>query len=726
MDIPEITITRSHDSRPDTDENKERGNWSNQFEFLLSCLSYAVGLGNVWRFPYLCYRNGGGAFLIPWLVMLCVIGIPLFFLELAFGQYASEGPVTIWKVSPLFAGIGYAMFLMSGLVAIYYNMILAWALFYLFSSLNSELPWKSCDNWWNTDACRRFDSKNCTSHNGTMTANGTCITYGSVSDEEYAILVARGDNTKMPSDEYFHNFVLGLSSGIHEMGSVRFELALCLAVCWCIVFLCLFRGVKSMGKVVYFTALFPYVVLTILLIRGATLPGAWSGVMFYLTPEWHRLAETAVWADAAMQIFFSLSPCWGGLITLASYNAFHTNCLRDAISIAIGNCATSFYAGFVIFSIIGFMAHELDVPVSEVAAQGAGLAFVAYPEAVSKLPISPLWSILFFVMLLTLGLGTQFTLIETVVTTIVDSYPERLRHRKAQVLACVCSFMFLVGLFLCTNGGMYILQLMDNYCASFSALIIGLTEVTVISYVYGVDRFMEDIKCMLGDYPFPKIVWRTFWTIITPGIILVLLILSLVEMKATSYGDYIFPSWTTPLGWVFTMIPISAIPIVALHRLFSSEIRQSILNRLRILIQPSADWGPKLQVHRIEAMSPKHTDSQVPLASHQYQLGDDDDDEDDVRKPPSGGGMSGGRVTSLGVNGRSGNTAYRPSIGARKKGPKILLPSGYVLANDSPCDTPDTADSDVGGIRLDIGGNLSPESREKRAKLNGFTNETNF
>src|SRR5438270_6174522 len=131
----------------------------------------------------------------------------------------------------------------------------------------------------------------------------------------------------MPSDEYFHNFVLGISSGIHELGGVRLELALCLFLCWLIVFICLYRGVKSMGKVVYFTALFPYVVLTILLFRGLTLDGAAEGIKFYLTPEWHRLKEVQVWADAAMQIFFSLSPCWGGLITLASYNKFHNNCL---------------------------------------------------------------------------------------------------------------------------------------------------------------------------------------------------------------------------------------------------------------------------------------------------------------------------------------------------------------------------------------------------------------
>ncbi|KAI1290868.1 Sodium- and chloride-dependent glycine transporter 1 [Halotydeus destructor] len=271
LDIPELVV-----SRVEFDENKERGNWNNQFEFLLSCLSYAVGLGNVWRFPYLCYRNGGGAFLIPYSIMLFFVGIPLFFFELSFGQYASEGPVTIWKISPLFQGLGYAMFLMSGLVGIYYNMILAWAMFYLLSSLDTTLPWASCNNPWNTDGNNEtpvvgFDTKNCTSHNGTVLSNGTCVIYGTVSQGEWDTIIAAGHNTKMASDEYFHNFVLGITDGIHDLGGVRFELAGTLLICWLIVFFCLVRGVKSMGKVVYFTALFPYLVLTILLIRGTDL-----------------------------------------------------------------------------------------------------------------------------------------------------------------------------------------------------------------------------------------------------------------------------------------------------------------------------------------------------------------------------------------------------------------------------------------------------------------------
>uniref|UniRef100_T1KQK1 Transporter n=3 Tax=Tetranychus urticae TaxID=32264 RepID=T1KQK1_TETUR len=629
-DSPELKITRT----PSYEKTVERGNWSSGIEFILSCLSYAVGLGNVWRFPYLCYRNGGGAFLIPYTIMLLFVGLPLFFMELAFGQYASEGPITIWKISPLFQGLGYAMFLMSGLVGIYYNMILAWAMFYLFSSFTDKLPWSSCENEWNTNACRKFDTKNCTAHKGIMDSDGDCILQENVSQEIWQNLTSSKYNSKTASDEYFHNFVLEISSGIHELGSIRIELALCLLICWLIVFFCLVRGVKSLGKVVYFTALFPYFVLTILLIRGLSLEGSLDGIHFYLTPEWHRLAEIKVWKDAAMQIFFSLSPCWGGLITLASYNRFHNNFFKDALIVAFGNCGTSVFAGFVIFSVVGFMAKETGLPVSEVATQGAGLAFVVYPEAVAKLPLSPIWSFLFFSMLLTLGLGTQFTLIETVVTGVVDTWPRSLRHRKPLVLCAVCSVMYILGLSMCTRGGMYILQLMDDYCASFSALTIGLIEVIVIGWVYGVDRFFDDTKEMLGKYPYPKNYWKLLLKWVTPSIIAMILICSIFNTVPSSYGDHLFPGWANGIGWFLSFLSISAIPILAFHKILMGK--GPIFQRISTLMQPTSDWGPKSQIHRLTAHSPKHTDSQVPLASQYDQDNEDSNDSDYGRSPTKG------------------------------------------------------------------------------------------
>merc|ERR1712012_1283900 len=396
------------------DEN--RGSWDNPIEFLLSCLGFAVGLGNIWRFPYLCYRNGGGAFLIPYIVSLIFMGLPVFLFEMGAGQFSNEGPIAVWKMCPLFQGIGYGMCFLSLYIGTYYNIILSWAFFYIFSSFTSSLPWASCENPWNSEACRRFDSKNCTSHGGVMTNEQDCVFQKDVTIDVWKNITETANNAKLPSDEFFHNFMLDISQGIHDLGSIRWELALCLLLAWTIVYCALWKGIKSFGKLVYFTALFPYCILIILLVRAATLPGYMDGISFYLTPKWEKLLEINVWADACIQIFFSLGVTWGGMITLASYNKFKNNVFRDAIMEGMGNCITSFFAGFVIFGIIGFMAHELGVPVEEVAAQGAGLAFIAYPEAVSRMPISPLWSILFFMMLLSLGFGTQFSTVETVIT----------------------------------------------------------------------------------------------------------------------------------------------------------------------------------------------------------------------------------------------------------------------------------------------------------------------
>ena len=97
----------------------------------MTCLSFAVGLGNIWRFPYLCYRNGGGAFLVPYIISIFLTGIPIFFFELSLGQFGSQSPVGIWKVVPLFQGIGWCMFCISIGIGLYYNVIVSWTLFFL-------------------------------------------------------------------------------------------------------------------------------------------------------------------------------------------------------------------------------------------------------------------------------------------------------------------------------------------------------------------------------------------------------------------------------------------------------------------------------------------------------------------------------------------------------------------------------------------------------------------
>jgi solute carrier family 6 amino acid transporter-like protein 5/7/9/14 len=597
------------------DENQERGNWSNKFEFILSCTGYAVGLGNVWRFPYLCFRNGGGAFLIPYIIMLAFAGLPLFFLEVSFGQYCSQGPITCWRAVPMFRGVGYGMLIVSAYVGIYYNVIIMYTLYYMFASFTSKLPWIGCGSSWNTNLCSDIVG-DCLAAGGIVTNNNTCVRISSLSATElqlYNISTQIGDrydlsnytdpfkdDRQRASEEYWKFSVLQEAPSIGETGTILWQLLLCLLLAWIIIYLCLIKGIKSSGKVVYFTATFPYVVLVILLVRGVTLPGYYDGVLFFISPEWERLAEPQVWLDAATQIFFSLSAAWGGLITLASYNKFHNNCYTDSVLVATLNCATSLFAGFVIFSIMGFMAHELGTTVDQVVDQGFGLAFIAYPEAVARLPVSPLWAILFFFMLLTLGLDSQFTIMETVVTAIVDEIPS-FRKKKPLVMLAACGAGFLLGFTCITNAGPYWVSLMDSYGAGFALLIYGLCECVAISWLYGIKRFKNDIRTMIGDgwVDFPTFLWWPLnWCCITPALLSFVLMFNWMNWSEPMYnGDY--PTWAQAIGWMMILSSLIWIPVVWVFEFIRTP--GSLTQRWEAMANPRENWGPALGKFRLEA-----------------------------------------------------------------------------------------------------------------------------
>jgi len=651
------------------EEVVERGNWSGKLDFLLSCLGYAVGLGNVWRFPYLCFKHGGGAFLIPYTIMLLFIGIPCFFLEISIGQYAALGPVTIYSnLSPLFKGLGFANFMASCFVGLYYNMIIAWTIYYLFASFTSELPWDTCENDFNTQFCFNIGAyQDCKAlrdngnNTGAIYLNGTCLTeesdweairdnikfYYNCTKEEYIENekevyynhshcgtlenFTKNDNgdyqlfdiprplRKTAAGEYLSKNVLNEGDGIENMGPIQWKLALCLLAAWIIIFFCLIKGIQSSGKVVYFTATFPYVVLVILLIKAATLPGAINGIEFYVVPDLSRLSDIKVWEAAAVQIFFSLSVAGGGLITLASYNKFKNNVIRDTFIVCFGNCLTSVFAGFCIFSVLGFMAGQLEVDVPDVAVSGTGLAFVAYPDLVTRFAGAPFWSVLFFAMLFTLGLDSQFAIVETILSGIMDFEP-RLRTKKTYIVGIICVVGFLLGLPLTTRGGGYLLDLLDYYAAGWPYLFIGLTELVIIGHIYGIENFFDDISSMVPKNPgtwvrkyLPSIY---FWTktninfiymTMSPLLIAVILVISWASHEPLKKGTYEYPAWADGIGFLIAMIAILAVPIVAIFQLiFAIAKNKGKLNFSMIwseLTQPTSIWRDNAK----KAMSEDYT-----------------------------------------------------------------------------------------------------------------------
>ncbi|KAI1905469.1 hypothetical protein AGOR_G00016520 [Albula goreensis] len=536
---------------PQSEEKmKERGQWSNKLEFVLSVAGEIIGLGNVWRFPYLCYKNGGGAFFIPYLIFLFTCGIPVFFLETSLGQFTSEGGITCWrKISPLFEGIGYATQVIVALLNFYYIIVLAWGIFYLSFSFTWDLPWSSCNNTWNTESCVEFQRRN------------DSISYSNL------------QNATSPVIEFWERRALRISSGIDHIGVLHWDLALCLLIAWVMCYFCIWKGVKSTGKVVYFTATFPYVMLIILLIRGVTLPGASRGIQFYLYPDLGRLADPQVWMDAGTQIFFSYAICLGCLTALGSYNKYNNNCYRDCLALCFLNSGTSFIAGFAIFSILGFMSYEQNVPISEVAESGPGLAFIAYPRAVSMMPFSPVWACFFFIMIVLLGLDSQFVCVESLVTAVVDMYPSvfRRKNRRELFILAVAIVSYLMGLIMLTEGGMYVFQLFDYYAASGMCLLfVAIFETVCIAWIYGADRFYDNIEDMIGYRPGPLI--KYCWLFFTPATCFGTFAFSLIKYTPLKYNnEYVYPWWGYALGWLLALSSMVCIPLWVLYKICTTK-----------------------------------------------------------------------------------------------------------------------------------------------------------
>nr|CAH8874768.1 unnamed protein product [Trichobilharzia regenti] len=548
----------------------KRDRWKGKIDFLIACMGFSIGLGNVWRFPYLCYKNGGGAFLLPYFISVIIAGVPLFLLEVALGQFMSKGAIAAWDICPLFRGIGCASTLINFLVNSYYTVILGWAFHFIFASFTIELPWTTCGNPWNTESCSSAETR-------TNSSNVTQLS------RQHLLAVD-------PAAEYWENRVLRISSGIDHLGTVQWDLALCLLLAWIIIFLAICRGIKTSGKVMYFTATTPYLFMITLLIRTAQLEGASTGISYYLKPDWKKLADMTVWSDAGTQIFFSYAIGLGALTALGSYNRYHHNSVRDCLLFAGANTFTSLLAGFVIFATLGNMSYVSKVPIHLIAESGPGLAFIIYPKALGTMPGSPIWSFCFFTMIILLGIDSMFGGVEGFIAAISDYFPQMISNTwyRVSFVAATCIISYAIGLFMVTNGGMYIFQLFDYYSGSRIILLVTFMECVVIGYVYGWKRFADDMKSMYGF----SLKWFCcfYLCIITPLFTMVLFIFSVIVyeeltyMRAVSPEPYHFPKWAVVLGWMMASSSLFLIPVVMIVELIRTP--GSFIERLKYLCTP--------------------------------------------------------------------------------------------------------------------------------------------
>lgn len=438
-------------------------------------------------------------------------------------------------------------------ITLYYSTIIAYSVFYLFASFRNEMPWSSCNNEWNTPDCleRVAKSFNNTNDFTLRKMNLTKLPTTVVS----------------PAEEYFNRHMLNIhmSNGLHDLGTIKFDLALCLAFVYILMYLCIFRGVKGTGKAVYVTATLPYIILIFLLIHGVSLEGSGNGIYYFIVPTFEKLFDFECWRDAAIQIFFTLGPGISVLTTYASYSKFNNNCQIDAIFASIANVIASFLAGIVVFASLGHLSHQVKKPIKDVTRDDLGLSFIAYPEILATFKYSAFFSIIFFLMILNLGLDSCFGGLEAIYAALADEFKLIKKYRKT-FMAVIHIVLFLASLPTVTYGGMYLVTFLDTFSTSPALMLIVFSEVFAISWIYGLNKFSANIKEMFNVNP--NIYWKVCWKIVSPVIILGLFFVSIIFFQRPSVNNYKYSEGFIIFGWSINASVMAPIPLYILYKFF--------------------------------------------------------------------------------------------------------------------------------------------------------------
>jgi NSS family neurotransmitter:Na+ symporter len=455
-----------------------RDRWDSRTAFIFAAIGSAVGLGNLWRFPYIAASNGGGAFLVPFFVALLTAGIPLLILECGLGQMFQRGaPEALGRVRKGCEWVGWWALAVGSMISFYYAAVMAWSWDYLWYSLKALFSGKAVP--WATDA-----------------------------------------------QDFFETVVLSKSSGPWEFGGLSLPVVIGLVITWLAVFLIIHRGLKVVSKVVMVTVPLPVILLIALFVRTIYLNGAEAGLAYYLTPRFQELMKPSVWLAAYGQVFFSLSLGFGIMIAYASYQPRESDVTNDCLIISFGDAAVSFFAGFVVFTTLGYLAAEsvAATTVPDVVGAGPSLTFITYPKAIALMPWASFVGVLFFLALLTLGIDSLFSIVEAIITGIEDKWP----IGRDKITALFCGGGLLIGLVYATHAGYHWLGIVDGWMSDFGLAAVGLVECVVVGWFYKTGqlrRWLNSVsEVRVGFW------WDACIKLITPGILVVVMVLTIIGL----------------------------------------------------------------------------------------------------------------------------------------------------------------------------------------------------
>lgn len=455
-----------------------RDQWNNKLGFLLAAIGSAVGLGNLWRFPYVAATNGGGAFLLPYLFAIITAGIPILILEYTMGKtYRGGAPVTWARINQKWEWVGWIQAMVAFVIGIYYFAIIVWVLSYVGFSFTEA---------WGADPSAFF--------------------------VEY----------------------LGVTDSALHLGGIQMNLVIPFLVIWAVTAFIMYKGISKGIEMVCRICLPILMVLTlILVIRGITLPGAADGLEYMFKPDWSALKEPSVWVAAYGQIFYSLSIGFAIMLAYSSYLPKETDVVNSAFITATANHGFEVFAGIGVFSIMGYMALQQGVPVEEVAASGIGLAFMTFPTAISSLPaFNGLIGVCFFGALLTAGVTSMVSILQAVVSSFHDKFD--IEHKKAVTIVLVPTFI--LSILFITGAGLNILDIVDAFINNIGVATGGVIEVILICWFFNPERLRQEAN-QFSNFSIGK--WWTyslkFVTVIVLG---VMLIMNTKDFIVNGYGGY--------------------------------------------------------------------------------------------------------------------------------------------------------------------------------------------
>lgn len=574
-------------------ERVSRERWRSRLAFVMAAVGSAVGLGNVWRFPYIAFKNGGGAFFIPYFVALITAGVPLMIVEYALGQrFQSGAPGAMAGLHRRFRWVGWLAVLVGAVITFYYVVIMAYAWRYMLAS--PKMRWTSpvkealseedrgkrviLYQLWRTEEERQRLSeiesmrspekrlliisqdelkalKQSEESEGVkyVSFEGNIANFffyrclGGYEEgrwREMRKTLSQYEQGKAPGEDYKRT----RSELYGDMFSVTWELFLWSFVTWLAMFLVIFKGVRNVGRVVMITVPLPVLLLGVLLIRGITLNGSMEGLRYFFQPNWDVIRDPSVWLSAYGQVFFSLSLGFGILIAYASYLPPELDKSNNAFITSFANCSTSFLAGLTVFSVLGYLAYVTAQPVKDVVARGPGLVFITYPTALAKITggWGHLAAFLFFLCLLSLGIDSAFSIVEAVVTALKDRFPGLVTWQAAGIF---CAVGLLGSLPFCTRSGLMWLDIVDNWMGNYGLVLVGLLECIAVGYFYEIEKLREYInegsEIRLDRW------FDLFIRVVTPSVLIFLLCSQVIKDLGATYGGYdeVIPWSVSVAGW---------------------------------------------------------------------------------------------------------------------------------------------------------------------------------